>query len=325
MIDLSGWKSAEVDPIAKTVRAQPGLTSGELNRATMEHGLAVPTGKISSVGIGGMTVGGGIGWLARKHGLAIDHLRSVEIVTGDGEIRTASEYENPDLFWGVRGAGATLGVVTSFEFDLVPVGTVLAGFVAYPLELAPQVIQAYRALTSSAPDDLTSILVLITMPEAPPMVAVTVTWDGDLEEGERVLEPIRSIAPPMIDMIAPMPYGALQAKLAEMAPSGLSHEMKSAYIDGCSDELFLTMVERYRSAVVPTLSLMFIEHYGGAVSRVPDDAMAFGNREHEFNLMIETGWVDPAQEAALARVDRRDLGGPAAVYRCRLPTSTSSI
>lgn len=298
MIDLSGWKAAEVDPVAKTVRAEPGLTSGELNQATMTHGLAVPTGKIGTVGVGGMTLGGGIGWLARKHGLAIDHLRSVEIVTGDGEIRTASERENPDLFWGVRGAGATLGVVTSFEFDLVPVGTVLAGFVAYPLELAPQVVQAYRALTASAPDELTSIFALVTMPDAPSMVAVVVTWCGDLAEGERVLAPIRSVATPMMDIISPMPYGALQAQLAEMAPGGFSHEEKSAYVTGCSDDLVLTMVDRYRSAPVLPMSLMFIEHYGGAVSRVAEDAMAYGNRDREFNMLLETGWADPSQEAA---------------------------
>lgn len=298
MIDLSGWKTTEIDPVARTVRAQPGLTSGELNQATMAYGLTVPTGKISNVGIAGMTLGGGIGWLARKYGLAIDHLRSVEIVTGDGEIRTASEREHPDLFWGVRGAGATLGVVTSFEFDLVPVDTVLAGFVAYPLELAPQVLQAYRSLTSSAPDDLTSLLALVTMPDAPSMVAVVVTWCGDLAEGERVLAPIRSVATPMMDIIAPMPYGALQAQLAEMAPAGFSHEEKSAYLSGCSDELVLTMMERYRSAPILPMSLMFIEHYGGAVSRVDGDAMAYGNRDREFNLMFETGWADPSQEAA---------------------------
>lgn len=298
MIDLSGWKDAEVDPFAKTVRAQPGLTSGELNRATMEYGLAVPTGKVGSVGVGGMTLGGGIGWLARKYGLAVDHLLSVEIVSGDGQIRTASAHENPDLFWGVRGAGSTLGVVTSFEFSLVPVGTVLAGFVAYPLDLAPQVVQAYRTLTADAPEELTSILALATMPDAPSMVLVAVTWCGDLDEGERVLSAIRSIDSPMADMIAPMPYGALQAKLAEMAPAGFSHEGKSAYVTGVSDELFLTMVERYRSAVVPPMTVMFIEHYGGAVSRVPDEAMAFGNRDREFNLLIESGWVDPSQEAA---------------------------
>jgi hypothetical protein len=298
MIDFSAWKSAEVDPVAKTVRAQPGLTTGELNRATIEHGLTVPTGKISTVGVGGLTLGGGIGWLARKYGLAIDHLRSVEIVTGDGEIRTASAQENPDLFWGVRGAGSTFGVVTSFEFDLVPVDTVLAGFVAYPLELAPQVVQAYRTLTANAPDELTSILALVTMPDAPAMVAPVVTWSGELAEGERVLAPLRTIGTPMVDMIAPMPYGALQAKLSEMAPGGVSREEKTAYVNGCTDELFLTMVERYRVAPNPLLSIMFIEHYGGAVSRVADDAMAFANRDKEFNLLFGAGWVDPADEAA---------------------------
>jgi hypothetical protein len=178
------------------------------------------------------------------------------------------------------------------------VDTVLAGFVAYPLELAPQVIQAYRALTSNAPDELTSILALATMPDAPSMVLAAVTWSGDLAEGERVLAPIRSIPTPMMDMIAPMPYGALQAKLSEMAPAGFSHESKSAYVTGCSDELFLTMVERYRSAVVPPMTVMFLEHYGGAVSRVSADAMAFGNREKEFNILVEAGWIDASQEAA---------------------------
>jgi hypothetical protein len=298
MIDLSGWKQTEIDPVARTARVQPGLTSGELNRATMEYGLAVPSGKVGSVGIAGSTLGGGIGWLARKHGLAIDHLRSVQIVTGDGEIRTASPTQHPDLFWGVRGAGATLGVVTSFEFSLIPISMVLAGFVAYPLELAPQVAQAFRALTAAAPDELTSILALVTMPGAPAMILSAFTWCGDLAEGERVLEPIRSLGAPVADTIAPMPYGALQAELAKMAPAGFSHEVKSAYVDGCSDELVLTLVERYRSAVVPPMTVIFLEHYGGAVARVSDDATAFGNRAREFNLMVEAGWVDPSQEDA---------------------------
>jgi FAD/FMN-containing dehydrogenase len=300
MIDLSGWKAAEVDPINRTARVRPGLTSSELNRATMEHALATPGGKVGSVGIAGSTLGGGIGWIARKHGLAIDHLRSVEIVTGDGQIRTASETENIDLFWGVRGAGSALGVVTAFEFDLVPMSMVLAGFLAYPLELAPQLVQAHRALTAGAPDELTSVLALASMPNAGPLAMVAVTWCGDLTEGERVLEPIRSLATPVLDMIAPMPYGALQAEMAKMALPGLSHELKSAYVDGCTDELFLTMAEHYRSAPVAQMTTMLIEHYGGAVARVSDDAMAFGNRTREFNLLVETGWTDPAQEEATA-------------------------
>jgi FAD/FMN-containing dehydrogenase len=304
MIDLSSWKAADVDPIARTARVQPGLTSSELNRATMENGLAVPTGKMGSVGIGGMVLGGGIGWLARKYGLAIDHLRSVQIVTGDGEIRTASGDEHPDLFWGVRGAGSTLGVVTSFEFDLIPISMVLGGFVAYPLELAPQLAQAYGALVESAPDELSSILALTTMPGGPAMALMAATWCGDLAAGERVLEPIRSLGTPIADAIAPMPYGALQAELAKMAPVGVRHEMKSAYVDGVSDDLFLTMVERYRSAVVPPLTVMFLEHYGGAVARVPDEATAYGNRSQAFNLMVESGWAEPSQEdASLAWLD----------------------
>jgi FAD/FMN-containing dehydrogenase len=298
MIDLSGWKQTEIDPVARTARVQPGLTSGELNRATMEYGLAVPSGKVGSVGIAGATLGGGIGWLARKHGLAIDHLRSAQIVTGDGEIRTASQIENPDLYWGVRGAGTTLGVVTSFEFSLIPMSMVLAGFVAYPLELAPQVVQAFRALTAVASDELTSILALATLPGAPSMILAAFTWCGDLAEGERVLELIRSLGAPVVDTIAPMPYGALQAELAKMAPAGFSHEVKSAYVDGCRDELVLTLVERYRSAVVPPMTVMFLEHYGGAVARVSNDATAFGNRTQEFNLMVEAGWVDSSQEDA---------------------------
>jgi hypothetical protein len=305
MIDLSGWKAAEVDPISRFARVQPGLTSGGLNRATMEHGLATPGGKVGSVGIAGSTLGGGIGWLARKHGLAIDHLRAVEIVTGDGQIRVASETENPDLFWGVRGAGSTLGVVTAFEFDLFPISMVLAGFLAFPLELAPQLVQAYRALTATVPDELTSVLALATMPDVGPLAIVAVTWCGDLAEGERLLEPIRALGTPVLDMIAPMPYGALQTEMAKMAPAGFSHELKSAYVGGCTDELFLTCVEHYRSAVVPQMTTMLIEHYGGAVARVPDDAMAFGNRAHEFNLMIETGWAGPAhEEAAVAWLDQ---------------------
>ena len=197
-IDFSRWKDVEIDPVNRVARVQPGLTWGELDAATQEYGLAAPGGKVASVGVGGSVLNGGIGWLVRQHGLSIDRLRSVEIVTGAGQRVHASESSNADLFWAVRGAGMFVGVVTSFEFDLVPVGPVVAGLVMHPFDRAHEVLSFFREFTTSAPDELTSVAALMHGPDGSKMVGIGVTWSGDLEEGERVLTPLRTFGPPVL-------------------------------------------------------------------------------------------------------------------------------
>ncbi len=290
-IDFSQWKHVHVDPERRIAVVQPGVTWGELDTATQEFGLAVPGGKLSTVGVGGSALGGGIGWLVRKHGLTIDHLRSVEIVTGAGKLVTASESTNPDLFWGVRGAGAYLGVVTSFEFELVPVGPVVAGLVAHPFERAQEVLEFYRDYTASAPEEVTGVAALMHGPDGSKMVGIGVTYAGDPELGERVVAPIRSFGPPVMDMVGTMPYGLLQKELARMAHPGVSRAMKSAFVEDMSDDFLGCAINAFAKS--PTVeSTMLFEHYGGAASRISPTATAFPHRNQEYNLVVDTGWSD---------------------------------
>jgi hypothetical protein len=288
-IDFSRWKGIEVDPVNRVAKAQPGLTWGEYDSATQEFGLATPGGKVSTVGLGGSGLGGGIGWLVRKHGLAIDNLRSVEMVTGDGQLVRASETQNADLFWGVRGAGAMLGVVTSFEFDLHPVGPVVAGLVAHPVERAGEVLAFYREFVANAPEELTSVAALMHGPDGGKMVGIGVTYAGDPEKGEKVIAPLRTYGPPVMDMIGTMPYGLLQRELSKMAAPGLKRAMKSAFFETLSDAFIGKLVAAFDAA--PTANtVMLLEHYGGAANRVAPDATAYPHRAEEFNLVLDAGW-----------------------------------
>jgi FAD/FMN-containing dehydrogenase len=293
MIDFSTMKGIEVDPRARLAVVEPGVTWGELNHATMSQGgLAVPGGKVASVGVAGTTLGGGIGWLVRKLGLTVDHLASVEIVTADGRILTASESEHPDLFWAIRGGGGNFGIVTSFRFRLHEVGTVLSGMVAYPIAQAAEVLTFYRDFIATAPDELTTVAALGHGPEGSPMVMVALTYMGDLEEGDRVVKPLVEFGQPLITMVAPMPYGALGAKMAEMAPSGMYRAGKSAFLNGLSDGAIAAIVDAY-SKVTSPLAVVLIEHYGGAMARVPSAATAFAHRGETLNLIIDAGWAAP--------------------------------
>jgi hypothetical protein len=288
-IDFSAWKGIEIDPVNRIARAQPGLTWGDYDSATQEFGLATPGGKLATVGLGGSALGGGIGWLTRKHGLTIDNLRAVEIVTGDGRLLRASATQHPDLFWGVRGAGAMLGLVTSFEFDLHPVGPVTAGLVAHPIDRAREALSFYREFVSNVPEELTSVAALMHGPDGSKMVGIGVTYAGDPQAGEKVLAPLREFGPPVMDMIGVMPYGLLQRELAKMAQPGLKRAMKSAFVGGLSDELIDKAIAAFD--VAPTAdSIVMVEHYGGAVNRVAGDATAYPHRSEEFNLVLDAGW-----------------------------------
>lgn len=288
-IDFSRWKGIEVDPVNGIAKAQPGLTWGDFDCATQEFSLATPGGKVSTVGLGGSGLGGGIGWLVRKHGLAIDNLRSVEMVTGDGQLVRASATENPGLFWGVRGAGAMLGIVTSFEYNLHLVGPVVAGIVAHPVERAREVLAFYRDFVATAPEELTSVAVLTHGPDGGKMAGIAVTYTGDPAEGEKVVAPLRAFGPPLMDMIGKMPYGLLQRELAKMAVPGIKRAWKSAFVDALSDGLIQKVSEAF-TASPGSDTAMLIEHYGGAANRVAPDATAYPHRSEELNLVIDAGW-----------------------------------
>jgi hypothetical protein len=294
-IDFNRWTGVEVDPGARVARVQPGITWGDFDSATQEFGLATPGGKLATVGVGGSSLGGGIGWLIRKHGLAIDNLRAITVVTGEGELVHASETEHPDLFWGLRGAGSMLGIATSFEYDLHPVGPVVAGLVGHPLPRAADMLAFYREFIETAPEELTSVAVLLHGPDGQKMAGIAVTYAGDVTEGERVLQPLREFGPPVVDMIATMPYGLLQRELAKTAVSGVHRTWKSAYVNAFSDELIEAITAAFAASPGNDTAIL-LEHYGGAANRVSSTATAFPHRDVDKNLVIDAGWRAPEDE-----------------------------
>ena len=303
VIDLSGMKGVRVDPDAGTARARPGVTWGEFDRETQLFGLATTGGFVATTGIAGLTLGGGIGWLARKHGTACDNLLSVDLVTASGQVMTASATEHPELFWGLRGSGGNFGIVTSFEYRLHPVGpTVLAGEVIHPFERAGEVLRCFRDQVASARDELTVVAVISqagTEPHLPErahgqlVVTLRVCWAGDLDEGERVLRPLRSFGEPLVDLVGPMPYTVLQSA---DAPSGLQNYWKSSYLDALTDEAIDTAVA-HASRMPSPLSSCYFEHLQGAIGRVGDGDTAFGHRDAAFDFNILSVWPDPATSA----------------------------
>ena len=303
VIDLSRMKRIEVDPSARTARAWGGLTWGEFDRATQEHGLATTGGFISTTGIAGLTLGGGLGWLMRKHGLSCDNLRSLEIVTADGQVRTACDTEHPDLFWAVRGGGGNFGVVTSFDYDLHPVGRLLAGVVFFPLEQAEGALRFYRDLMAAAPDDLMAYAVFLTSPEGARMFAVPVCWLGAPDAGEQWLRPLRSHAGVAADTVGPMSYREVQSMFDAGFPPGRLNYWKSSFLQDLSDDAIATLVAFFRG--VPSAhSAVAIEPLGGAVARVGIAETAFPHRLARFSLVIVSMWTDPAQSDANIRWTR---------------------
>lgn len=304
MIDLSLMKSVHVDPKARTARAQSGATLGDLDHETQVFGLAVPAGIVSTTGIAGLTLGGGIGWLTRKYGLTIDNLLSVDIVTADGRFLTASKTENADLFWGVRGGGGNFGIVTSFEYRLHPVGpVVVAGMVLHPMEKAKEVLQFYREYVATAPEELTAMPILRLAPALPfvpeelhgaPVIGVAACYAGPVEEGERVLQPLKEFGSPVLDVIAPKPFAVHQTMLDAGAPQGLYYYLKSEYLSGLSDEAIDVMAD-YGARIASPLTVVGFFQLGGAESRVDEDDTAYAHRDAAFAMVIQAAWQDPAQ------------------------------
>ena len=294
VIDLSAMKAIFVDPQMRTVRVQAGATLGDVDRETHAYGLAIPVGVVSRTGIAGLTLGGGVGWLVRKYGLTCDNVIGCEVVTAEGELVTANDAVNADLFWGLRGGGGNFGVVTSFLYRAHPVSTVLGGLILYPRDQAVPVLRHYRAFMASAPEELTAYAGLISTPDGTPAVGVIACYCGDLAEGERVLQPLRSFGAPFLDAIQPMPLPAMQQLVDSSFPDGTYNYWKSTFLKELSDEVIDIIVEHANRARSP-LSGVILEFYGGAAGRIGNADTAFAQRQAEYNVGITAQWTDAAE------------------------------
>lgn len=301
VIDLSPMKSVTVDPNRRVARAGGGATWGDYDEQTQTVGLASPGGVVSTTGIAGLTLGGGLGWLSRSYGLACDCLVAAEVVTADGSVVTASAEQNPDLFWGLRGGGGNFGVVTTFEYRLHPVTDLLAGIVIHPRSEARDFLRVFRDLVVEAPDELASFGGLLSSPEGEPLVVAFVAYHGDVAEGERVLEPLRRFGSPLVDDVSPKPYVVVQKALDDGFPAGKRHYWKSSALAGLDDELLDVLVEWANRAPSPLSAIGLEEQLGGAVARVGKEETACGLRDVEHNLGILAIWEDPADDAINAR------------------------
>lgn len=296
LVDLSLMKAIHVDPKIRTARAQGGATWGEYNRETQLHGLASTGGVISTTGVGGLTLGGGIGWLMSKYGLAIDNLRSAQIVTADGRVLMASQDENADLFWGLRGGGGNFGIAASLEFALHPVGPIITGgLVAHPFDRAQELLRFFRDSTSSLPDELTLFGGLIHAPDGSghKLAGIIGCHCGASAEGEAAVKPLKAFGNPMMDALGPMPYSAINQMIDAGYPKGALNYWKSSLLATLSDEAIDTMIDCY-SRVPSPMSGLLLEHFHGAATRVGIDETAFPHRSVGYNLVITSEWMNPA-------------------------------
>jgi FAD/FMN-containing dehydrogenase len=307
VIDLTMMKGILVDPVKRTARAQPGAAWGDLDRETQLHGLVTPGGEVSTTGISGYTLSGGIGALHRKWGLACDNLLSVEIVTAAGDVLRASMTEHPDLFWAVRGGGGNFGVVTWFEYQLHPLGPdVYAAAVLYPFADVPGMLRTWRAFTDRAPDEVTSGFFLWSIPPLPdfpeemhyaPCVIVTGMYAGPTEEGEAATAPLRTLAEPLADISGVGSYIFNQSAFDFLFPIGGYYYWKSHFLDALTDEAVEAIVHAF-TLTPSSRSAFALRHMGGAISRKPEDASAYANRNARYNLSLDAVWVDSAGNQA---------------------------
>ena len=304
MIDLSQLKGIRVDPADRTIRADAGVRWGELDHEAQAFGLGTTGGAVSTTGIAGLTLGGGLGVLMRKHGLACDNVLSIDVVTADGVFLTASAAENADLFWALRGGGGNFGVATAFEYRLHPLGTVLGGLVLYPWDRARDMFAFYRDFTATAPDELTAYAALVTSPEGVRLSAIFACYAGSLAVGEAVLRPLREFGPPMADLICPMPYVDLQKTFDPTAPPGLLNYWKSSFLQELSADATDQMIAAYATAP-SSLTSIVVEHLGGAVSRVGEGETAFNHRTRPYAATAASLWRDVTQSEANITWTRR--------------------
>jgi FAD/FMN-containing dehydrogenase len=308
MIDLSGMTSVHVDPGRGIVRAEPGCTLGDLDHETQVHGLVVPTGINSTTGIAGLTLGGGFGWLSRKHGMTIDNLVSADVVTAEGELVRASASENADLFWGIRGGGGNFGIVTSFEFQAHPVGPeILSGLVVHPFADAMDVMKQVYALTDEAPDELTVWVVLRKAPPLPflpdevhgtAVLVLAAMYAGDMADGEAALAPFRAIGNPIADVISPHPFTGWQAAFDPLLTPGVRNYWKSHNFEAMTDDILQIVVDFTGKLPTPHCEI-FLAQLGGATRRVAHDATAYPARDAAYLMNVHGRWEDPADDAAV--------------------------
>ena len=295
VIDLGPLKGIRVDPEARTVRAQAGVLLGELDRETQAFGLAVPAGIVTHTGIAGLTLGGGTGWIMRKYGLTIDNLRSVDLVTADGEFGKASDTENPDLFWGVRGGGGNFGIVTEFEFRLNPLGPqVMAGPVFWPMEEAPRVLHFYRDWIADCPDELMTIVVqrkAPALPTIPPdlvgrqVISVAACYAGPVEDGERLMRPLKSFGSPVLGLCMPKPFVAHQGTFDPSFRHGWWYYVRSCDVAELNDDI-IDIVAEHGKRIVSPITGVALWQMGGAVARVGESETAFNGRKAGFTFNI---------------------------------------
>jgi FAD/FMN-containing dehydrogenase len=315
LIDLAGLKEIEVDPDAKIARAGGGVLWGEFDAATQEHALHTPGGRVTTTGVGGFTTGGGYGWTSSKHGLTCDNLLSAEVVCADGRVVTASEDENEDLFWGIRGGGGNFGVVTRFDYRLHELGPiVLAGLALWPLERAGEVQRAWRDYVDDAPDELSTATVVLTAPpeefvpehlRMQPALGMAAMYVGDPEEGAQVLQPLKDLGPE-VDLIQPMPYTVFEAILDPSAPKGLRNYWKGEYLTGLTDEAIDTFVEHApgQATIAPPFNQSIIFRIGQGVTAVPDDATAFSHRDADYMFHPISCWENPDDDEKVIAANR---------------------
>ncbi len=326
VIDLSNLKKITIDPVRRTARLEPGLTWGEVANTLQPFGLAMTAGDVASVGVGGLLVGGGIGWMVRAYGLTIDRVRSVELVTADGQLLRASADENPELFWGLRGGGGNFGIATAFEVDLHPGGTILGGAVFYEATEAERILKEYARLAAAAPDELSTEALFALAPPAPfippdkqgtPVVGILVCYTGDLNEGERVVAPLRQLATPIADLIAPMPYPDIFALTAVGEIPGLQHHGRSQFFETFTDEMLQALVEASQSVMSPE-TMVSLRVLGGAMSRVAPDVTAFAHRDKQGMVLITHFAPLSADAARLAARSER-------VFQALMPFANAGL
>src|ERR1700682_3462499 len=294
VIDLAPMKGIHVDPKGRTGRAQGGVTWAELNRETQLHGLAVTVGVVSSTGIAGLTLGGGLGWLMGKYGLALDNLRSVELVTAEGKVVRTSQDEEADLFWAVRGGGGNFGVATSLEYQLHAVGpTVTAGLIAHPFDRARDLLRFFRDSTAPLPDEHTIFGTLTHAPDGSGMklAALATCHCGSLGAGEKAMRPLKQFGSPALDAIGPMPYCQLNGMLDGAYPRGAFHYWKSRFLAGLRDEAIDTMIGCFARCPTP-MGQLLLEHFHGAAARIGVGDTVFPHRADGYHFLVLSQWTD---------------------------------
>ena len=317
MIDLSTMRGVYVDPKARTARAEGGATWEDFDAETQAFGLATTGGLISSTGVAGLTLGGGIGWLMGSYGLACDNLLSVDVVTADGERVTASAEHNPELFWGLKGGGGNFGVVTAFEFRLFAVAPLFAGMLLHPIDRAGEALAHFHDFMRDAPDQVGALAGFVTAPDGNQVLALILVYNGPVEDGARVFQPLREFGTPILDNLAAMPYRVIQTLFDAGAPSGLRNYWKSSFLRDLPGDAMETLVERFRKAPSPHCK-MFIECIGGEVTRIGSDATAFDHRHSPFNLLILGGWER-------ADDDEKTIAWTRGTWRAMQPYATERV